>query len=185
MSAYLDTASCTTSFSALLPKILVFEGVRNAVELKSTLPGNYALINLQYVLNEFHLKAAVMKACINKDARKMKTRTLATEVLYQLSPSTNVQESNFNYFHVKEDSSTIAIILFDESQEAGSNTGSFDSSTVQGGTLLDIQELGSERFLTLKKKETLINLFKITAQEHIGSSLEDSIITRLATKDCI
>lgn len=166
----------------LLPKILAFEGVTNALEMKASLPENCALVNLQYILNEFHLKAAAMKACINNDARKMKTRSLATEALYQLSPSTNVQEGNFNPFHVKGDSSTVAILIFDDFTADST----FDaSSTVKGGIPLDIQELSTERFLTVEKKDAIANMFKITAQELTGSSLEDSVITRLGTKDCI
>ncbi|CAG7830800.1 unnamed protein product [Allacma fusca] len=74
----------------------VYKDVVNAAEIRSTIFSSklpICLVQPQLVWDEFQLKAAVAKTIQNGKDGTMKTRSFATEILYWLSPSTNISES--------------------------------------------------------------------------------------------
>jgi tRNA threonylcarbamoyladenosine modification (KEOPS) complex Cgi121 subunit len=74
----------------------VYREVENAAEIRSTIFSSklpICLVQPQLVWDQFQLKAGIAKALQNEKDGTMKTRTFATEILYWLSPSTNISES--------------------------------------------------------------------------------------------
>lgn len=75
-----------------------FGDVRNGVEIKRKLAElDCAIVNADLIPNKMHLVLAVTKALYGSLAGQMRTRNLNTEIIYRLSPSTNVTESLQQY----------------------------------------------------------------------------------------
>lgn len=69
----------------------LYRGVKNAAEIRSKLAHlNCAVIKADLVVDPRQIVFAATKALYLKRSGEMRTRTVYTELLYRLSPSTNV-----------------------------------------------------------------------------------------------
>lgn len=89
-------------FDNLLINIGLFRDVNNAKDLRSqvtTLP--YGLIDASMILSIEQLLSAIYKAIIEAKFNKMRTKTLYSECILSLSPSSNVCINLYiiYYFH--------------------------------------------------------------------------------------
>ena len=76
-----------------LSKTIVFKSLTDALQLQqaaSAICSRIVVVDLSYVVSFFHLHLAVYKALLNETQGHMKTTSIASEVLYSLSPSTEI-----------------------------------------------------------------------------------------------
>lgn len=161
-------------------KVFGFEEVTNAVALldgaKDDIRG--AIVDLNLVCSLFHLRAAAHKALLNESQNAMKTKSISSEILYQLSNTTKISES-LQQYKIKEDSKLIAFIVLDEDPVLNALL-----SIVQG-LELDLNLFGAAPYLTPEKATTIGKYFKVTPQELEISTLESAVVNRLAIKDVL
>ncbi len=161
-------------------KVFGFEDVSNATALldgaKDDIRG--AIIDLSLVCSLFHLRAAAHKALLNEAHGTMKTKTISSEILYQLSNTTKISDS-LQQYKIKEGSRLIAVIVVDEDATLNALL-----STVQGSTL-DLTLLGAAPYLSPEKASTIGKYFKVTPQELEIATLESAVVNRLAIKDAL
>ena len=161
-------------------KIYGFERVTNIPLLLELLRDEIrcAIVDLSTICSLFHLKSAALKALLNEQQGHMKTKSLSAEILYQLSPTTKINDS-IKHYGASQEATNIAIIVIDDDAVG------LDLLASVEGISLDLNLLGAQPYLSLDKAANIAKFFKITAQELEISSLEAAVITRLATKDCL
>ena len=162
--------------------IVAFENVKNALILKEIWQedSGFILIDLSMVYSKFHIDLSFNKANFNHVTHKMKTKFLGLEVLYQLSPTTNINEA-LKIYGIKESTDTIAIVdlKIDDNEVFESIINRVE------GKRISIEEILNQQCSNNEKKCSIIKLFKISSQELEIANLEDAIVTRIATKDFI
>lgn len=161
-------------------KIFGFESVSNTSLVLESLRDDIrcAIVDLNTICSLFHLRSATFKALLNEQQNHMKTKSISAEILYQLSPTTKINDS-IKHYGASQDSAHIAIIVIDDDANALELVGRVS------GAAFDLNTLGTPQYLTLDKAANIAKFFKITAQELEISSLESAVITRLAIKDCL
>lgn len=190
--------------------IKLYKDIRNAEELRTITKDDtnnyYAVVDLHNVYNIFHIKTATMKALVNSYTKKMKTRSLSTEILYQLASTTKINEA-LSQFSIKSNSNSIGVIIIDDTQgnslsgnsvvnsdasfvDSGANSGKgTDTNSAQeflklvNGTELEPSEFDSISMSNKEKADKMKGMFHISAFELEIARLEQCICNRLATKD--
>jgi tRNA threonylcarbamoyladenosine modification (KEOPS) complex Cgi121 subunit len=181
-------------------QIFAYDKVENASFLKEILSNQsdedkdgsrYAIVDLALVYSSYHIKAAVSKLLLNESKNKMKTKTIATELLYLLSGTGRIDHS-LTVYSISETSTQIAFIVVppqasinEKDSVVNSLQSMHDVISKVKGVSLDISLLHTETYLTPEKRAALLKAFKVTSQEQEmnGYDLLDPILTRLATKD--
>ena len=179
--------------------IIAYRGVNNAasiVELIASIDQRVVVIDLSFVVSSFHIQLAVYKALLNESQGRMKTKSIQSEVLYQLSSSTKISEAILQY-SLKSVSTEICFIYVPSPVSTDAINKSLSDDTVLtniefkkeigklavDGTEIDSTEISSAIILTAEKSATIVKYFKITPLELEVSGLEESVSTRLAVKD--
>lgn len=156
---------------------VLFKEVRNAAELRqSAVAGkiNGALINPTMLVNPFQVLVAANKAVNLQKTGKMKTRSLYSEIIFNLSPTNNISEA-FKRFGISDGDDSVLVVLIhneDESQLLSDITG-----RVNG------QQVPVEDVSSLSDHAKIKKLFKVTPQEEKCGTLLDAVVCRMATKD--
>ncbi|XP_028668090.1 EKC/KEOPS complex subunit TPRKB [Erpetoichthys calabaricus] len=155
--------------------LLLFKEVQNAAELrKKAMEGliNGALIKSTMIVDAFQVMVATNKAVHLQKLGKMKTRTLYSEIIFNLSPTNNISEA-FKKIGISDGDSSVLIVLINEK-----NT-NVDRITSQ----VDGIQIHIDNLQTMADTTTIRKLFKITPQEEKIGTLLDAIVCRLSTKD--
>ena len=147
-----------------------------AVAFNTDVDISYVVIDAELIYNSFHLKSAIYKAHLNESQCNMKTKSILTEVIYYLSPSTKINDSIAQY-KIKP-SSTMILIL---SAPKLSSVELFFTASIEGSQF-NIDQLDDAKNLHIKRNK-LIQYFHILPSELEIDSLENCIATRVATKD--
>lgn len=147
-----------------------------AVAFNTDVDISYVVIDAELIYNSFHLKSAIYKAHLNESQCNMKTKSILTEVIYYLSPSTKINDSIAQY-KIKP-STTMVLIL---SAPKLSSVELFFTASIEGSQF-DIDQLDDAKNLHIKRNK-LIQYFHILPSELEIDSLENCIATRVATKD--
>ncbi|XP_072233522.1 EKC/KEOPS complex subunit TPRKB [Leuresthes tenuis] len=154
---------------------MLFKEVKNAAELRqNAVEGkiNAALINPTMLVNHFQVLVAANKALHLQIIGKMKTRSLNSEIIFNLSPANKISEAFKSFGISGADDSVLVVVVHnkDETQLLSDITAKVDGRQVP---VDDISSLSD----TAKIKK----LYKITPQEE--KCLLDAVVCRMATKD--
>ena len=125
-------------------RIIVYSELKNAASILhgiSSMDQRIVVADLSLVVSCFHLQLATYKALLNESQGRMKTKSIASEVLYQLSSSTKITDA-IQQYSIHAESTDIAFIYI-------TPAGGFDSaSTTTDDALLgfksQIQSLAIE-----------------------------------------
>ncbi|NP_001007374.1 EKC/KEOPS complex subunit TPRKB [Danio rerio] len=156
---------------------LLFKDVKNATELrKMAVNGEIkgALINPSMVVDAFQILVATNKAVHLHKIRKMKTRSLYSEIIFNLSPTNNISEA-FKRFGISDSDTAVHIVLVHNKEETLNID---DIISKVDGQQIDVFQV-SEMTDTAKIKK----LYKITPQEDKCGTLLDAVVCRMAIKD--
>ncbi|XP_071758684.2 EKC/KEOPS complex subunit TPRKB [Centroberyx gerrardi] len=156
---------------------MLFKDLKNAAELRqSAVEGkiNGALINPSMLVDPFQVLVAANKAVHLHKIGKMKTRSLYSEIIFNLSPTNNISEA-FKRFGISDGDDSVLVVLVhnkDESQLVADITAKVD------GLQLPVEELSS-----LSDPAKIKKLYKVAPQEEKCGTLLDAVVCRMATKD--
>ena len=163
--------------------IQIIFGLDNAEELIRCLKtlleaGNVLLVDLTLVTGKFHLLLAISRALRAQSTFSMKTKDLSAEILYQLSPSGNINETA-KQFNVSSSSTDIAVIVLNTTAHKDIEAA---LSRIKMARIENIGD-GFERTLSESSISRVVKAFKMSSAELVASSLEDAVITKIAIKD--
>ncbi|XP_016384513.1 EKC/KEOPS complex subunit Tprkb-like [Sinocyclocheilus rhinocerous] len=156
---------------------LLFKDVKNATELrKMAVNGEIkgALINPSMVVDAFQILVAANKAVHLHKSGKMKTRSLYSEIIFNLSPTNNISEA-FKRFGISDSDSAVLIVLVHNKDE----TLNIDNIISK----VDGQQIAVDRVSDLNDVAKIKKLYKVAPQEEKCGSLLDAVVCRMATKD--
>jgi tRNA threonylcarbamoyladenosine modification (KEOPS) complex Cgi121 subunit len=178
-------------------RIIVYSELKNASSILngiSSIDQRIVVADLSLVVSCFHLQLATYKALLNESQGRMKTKSIASEVLYQLSSSTKITDA-IQQYSIRAESTDIAFVYITPAGGSASTSMTTDDallgfkSQIQSlaieGKEVDPQEISSSLMLTDEKSARIAKYFKITPQELEVSGLEESVATRLAVKDSL
>lgn len=169
-------------------KISLFSDVKNSAHLKDVLlngDGNArdphlrgAVIDLSLVATTFHLKVAVHKALMNEAKGCMKTNSISSEIMYQLSGTRKISVALTQY-SVAESCTNLAII--DVSKSIDDSLGHFEKAV--DGVAMDGSTFDALILQDDHKAANLSKAFKLSSPERQVYGIEDSVLSTLAIKD--
>ncbi|KAI9516944.1 hypothetical protein NQZ68_011421 [Dissostichus eleginoides] len=156
---------------------MLFKEVKNAAELRQcAVEGkiNGALINPTMLVNPFQVLVAANKAVNSQNNGKMKTRSLYSEIIFNLSPTNNISEA-FKRFGCSDGDDSVLVVLIhneDESQLLA------DLTARVSGRQVPVEEVSS-----LTDHAKVKKLYKVTQEEEKSGTLLDAVVCRMAAKD--
>jgi tRNA threonylcarbamoyladenosine modification (KEOPS) complex Cgi121 subunit len=156
--------------------LFLFKDIQNGAEIKEMVTKGTlqcCIIKPCLIVHPFQVVIAANKAVISKMQDKMTTRTLSTEILYNLSISRNITQSLMKFGIGESDKNMLVSII----EETGENRSEIILSHFKG-VLCPIEELCNFSDEMLIKRT-----YKVKDSELEVSSLTDSIITRIVTSD--
>eukprot|EP00730_Choanoeca_flexa_P016284 TRINITY_DN7663_c0_g1_i1.p1 TRINITY_DN7663_c0_g1~~TRINITY_DN7663_c0_g1_i1.p1 ORF type:complete len:173 (+),score=35.90 TRINITY_DN7663_c0_g1_i1:92-610(+) len=154
-------------------RVALFSNVKNAAHLKSAvieqkLP--VALINPRQIADVFLLRLAAKHAADAEQANAMKTRSIYTETLFQLSPSKQIKTA-LETVGINDSSDSILLATFEDESKAQELVAMVEGTMAATDQLHDMADLAA-----LRKS------FKIQpAEEKIGT-IVDALTTKMALK---
>ncbi|KAM9846158.1 EKC/KEOPS complex subunit TPRKB [Aulostomus maculatus] len=156
---------------------MLFKAVTNAAELRqSAVEGkiNGALINPTMLVSPFQVLVAANKAVHLQKIGKMKTRSLNSEIIFNLSPTNNISEA-FRRFGVSDGDNSVLVVLVHSKDDLQLLS---DVSAKVDGRQVPVEDVSSLSDIAKIKK-----LYKVTLQEEACGTLLDAVVCRMATKD--
>ncbi|XP_069683392.1 EKC/KEOPS complex subunit Tprkb-like [Periplaneta americana] len=156
--------------------VYLFEDVKNAGEIKEmVVKGSLdcCVIKPSLITHPFQIAVAANKAVINQMYDKMTTRTVYTEILYNLSISKNITQSLIK-FGIGDAEKNMLVAIIEQDGENRSE----DILSHFHGNICPLEELDKFSDEVLIKKT-----YKIKDNELTVSSLLDSIVTRIVARD--
>ncbi|KAG7455757.1 hypothetical protein MATL_G00244490 [Megalops atlanticus] len=158
---------------------LLFKDVKNAADLRKSAIAQEisgALINPAMIVDPFQVVVAANKALHVQKVGKMKTRSLYSEIIFNLSPTNNISEA-FKKFGLSDGDSAVAVVLVHAAEE----TRSMDDILAK----VDGQQIPVNQISSLTDVAKIKKLYKITPQEEHSGTLLDAVICRMAIKDVL
>ncbi|XP_028256632.1 EKC/KEOPS complex subunit TPRKB [Parambassis ranga] len=156
---------------------MLFKEVKNAAELRqSAVEGEIsgALINPAMLVDPFQVLIAANKAVHLQTIGKMKTRSLYSEIIFNLSPTNKISEA-FKRFGISDGDDVVMVVVVHNKDDLQHLS---DITTRVDGRQIPVEDVSS-----LSDIEKIKKLYKITPQEEKCGSLLDAVVCRMATKD--
>lgn len=113
-----------------------FTNVTNSIELRRKLAElPFAYIDAKTILSLEQLCSAIYKAILESEYNRMRTRSLHSECILSLSPSSNIGDA-LKRFGIKEDTDTLAVVkIVEDSKECP-----YDGNCSVSGELVSVSE---------------------------------------------
>ncbi|KAL2102546.1 hypothetical protein ACEWY4_001714 [Coilia grayii] len=156
---------------------LLFKDVKNAAELrKNAMEGlvQGALITPSMIVDPFQILVASNKAVHLQKTGKMKTRSLFSEIIFNLSPTNNISEA-FKRFGISDSDSAVYVVLVYPKEDA------VDASDIV--SKINGQQIPVDTISSLSDAAKIKKFYKVSPQEEGVGSLLDAVICRMAIKD--
>lgn len=148
-------------------------------------------ISLDLVWDDFHLHSAIYRALYNMNVvKKLKTKSLPAEVLYQLASTGKINEA-IKQFCLKENTQALAVIslspdssepTFDQQCERIASLHQSPESLVENVEEVPLSEIRGV-LGTSDKRATISKVFKLSSIECGAQDFSSVISMRLALKD--
>lgn len=154
----------------------LYRNVKNIQELRKKLFSNQiscCIIKPTLIYDPFQIVVAANKALI---AEKLTTKSIYTEILFNLSISKNITQS-LQKFGIDENGSDLLIAVINKSDESNGNDDLYSNIN---GDQCDLSELNKIHDLNEIKKA-----YKITEIESKDNCILDSVVSRIAAKDVL
>ncbi|XP_042226026.1 EKC/KEOPS complex subunit TPRKB-like isoform X4 [Homarus americanus] len=156
--------------------ILLYSKVENAAEVRQLIMKGQveaSLIKPAMVVDTFQVIVAANKAVRSLAAKKMVTRSVFAEIIFNLSPTKNITDSLKNFGLGDGDTEILAVVLDEESGEKVKKL----KSQIRG-ELTAVTEV-----LNLTNQARVKQLYKVTDSELRVTSLLDAVVSRMACKE--
>ncbi|KAK9809265.1 hypothetical protein WJX72_012397 [[Myrmecia] bisecta] len=137
------------------------------------LPVECVFVNATLVPDLIVLRAAAHKALTADQRQRLKTKSLHSEMLYNISGSKHIGET-LKRFGIAEGSQHLLVARFDASEE--------DAAAIKA--VVAGQPVALEQLHTLTDTATVTKYYKISPEELKIGSLADAILCRIAARDC-
>ncbi|XP_060759605.1 EKC/KEOPS complex subunit TPRKB isoform X1 [Neoarius graeffei] len=128
------------------------------------------------VLDPFQTVLAANKAVHVQKIGKMKTRSLYSEIIFNLSPTNNISEA-FKRFGISDNDHAVLIVLVHNKEDANNKDDLLSK--------VDGQQIPADQISTLSDLAKIKKLYKVAPQEEKCGSILDAVICRMAAKDVI
>lgn len=161
-----------------LASILLLANVQNSAELtQMAVEGaiSACFIRASLIVDLFQVQCAVQKALVNRRNGTSKTRTVLSEILYQLAPTRNISDS-LKQLGAHDTDTAVVVVLVDDPD---------DRHRAKLLEQLRGERVALDKLSELSDPQALKKLFKITDKELAVGSLLDAVVTRMAVKDMI
>ncbi len=184
-------------------ELMLFEQVTNAKAISDSIKSGafdveVALMNPKTVFTEDIVRLATFKAIVSMETKCMVTKTLHSEIIFNASPKTNINEA-FRRFGAGPESTEILVArVCDKKKEKGevetiSSSSSSSSSSSEERIrekirkLIDGKEIAatSENLRRFADTSAIKKYYKIDAEELTIASLEDGVLMRIGAREVI
>jgi len=184
-------------------ELMLFEQVTNAKAISDSIKSGafdveVALMNPKTVFTEDIVRLATFKAIVSMETKSMVTKTLHSEIIFNASPKTNINEA-FRRFGAGPESTEILVArVCDKKKEKGevetiSSSSSSSSSSSEERIrekirkLIDGKEIAatSENLRRFADTSAIKKYYKIDAEELTIASLEDGVLMRIGAREVI
>lgn len=157
--------------------IKLYKNVKNVVELRREILNgklNCCILKPSLIVDPFQIVVAANKAIITK---KLTTKTIYTELLFNLSISKNITES-LRKFGIDDKENNIIVVVIKRKDDENSNESEIYEKV--DGDEEDLKELTTYSDVGLIRKT-----YKINDVEYKKIPILNSITSRIATKDVL
>ncbi|XKL67186.1 hypothetical protein PGB90_010606 [Kerria lacca] len=158
--------------------ILFFKDVTNMDEIIKMIADNVnpfvncAVINSQLILNPFQILIAANKTILDKHKKSLITKSLTTELLFNLSISENITASLNQFGYVSNSNNYLLLVMFESNSVLTQ-----DVIKNVNGVLSPLSLLSEIQNLNLIKK-----IYDVTEEQLKNCTLLDLIVTKIACK---
>ena len=178
-------------------ELMLFEQVTNAKAISDSIKSGafdveVALMNPKTVFTEDIVRLATFKAIVSMETKSMVTKTLHSEIIFNASPKTNINEA-FRRFGAGPDSTAILVArVCDKKKEqivvdTGNSSNSEEHIREKVRKLIDGKEIAatSENLRRFADTSAIKKYYKIDAEELTIASLEDGVLMRIGAREVI
>lgn len=158
--------------------LLLFQNIANMAEINDMVLERQldaAILNPKYVYHPEQLLVAAHKSLFQKNQESLQTKTVYTEVLYNLYPGRSIRDA-LKTFGVKEDNREAAFVVFDDENKAVSDR---IRKLVKG------EALSFDSLSEVNDNQSILDLYKIPSHASHKDDILQFILTRMATRDLL
>jgi len=181
-------------------ELMLFEQVTNAKAISDSIKSGafdveVALMNPKTVFTEDIVRLATFKAIVSMETKSMVTKTLHSEIIFNASPKTNINEA-FRRFGAGPESTEILVARVCDKKKVKGVVETISSSSSSSSEerirekirkLIDGKEIAatSENLRRFADTSAIKKYYKIDAEELTIASLEDGVLMRIGAREVI